>query len=424
MDLCTNLQIRVLDLENIKTSQRMEIDSLKRRVKRLEKKGRSRTHKLKRLYKVSLTARVDSSKEEEVLGEDASKQERINDIDEDEDITLVSVQDDADAEMFDVGTLTGKEVVVVEEINKRRNVVDEVAKVIKTAQVSVVSAKVSSASATTTTTTTEDDLTLAQLLDKGLSQDKGKGILVEPEKPLKKKDQLKLDEEIALKLQAEFDEEERIIRAEEEKIDEANIAWDDIQAKVDADYQLAERLEAKEQEIDLVEEEVAIDAIPLATKSLSIVGWKIHKEGKKSYYQIITADGKPVEDMDYLLWNDMKIMFEPYVEDEIWKLQQGYKVLEWKILRINEVFGIILLVIMELLMEKLDDFGVTAALIDVSVAQSKLVLLENFNEKYSKCLRLLVKLQLVNAASEEVSTAKLVSTVYVICMRYFGKRYV
>ncbi|GJT91511.1 hypothetical protein Tco_1080356 [Tanacetum coccineum] len=35
--------------------------------------------------------------------------------------------------------------------------------------------------------------------------------------------------------------------------------------------------------------------------------------------------------MDYLLWNDMKIMFEPHVEDEVWKLQNGYKVLEWKL---------------------------------------------------------------------------------------------
>ncbi|GJS12368.1 hypothetical protein Tco_0369164 [Tanacetum coccineum] len=55
-------------------------------------------------------------------------------------------------------------------------------------------------------------------------------------------------------------------------------------------------------------------------------------------------------------------------------------------------------------------FGVTAALIDVNVAQSKLVLLENFNENYSKCLRLLYKVNAaegVNAASEEVSTAEL-----------------
>nr|GEV00629.1 ribonuclease H-like domain-containing protein [Tanacetum cinerariifolium] len=51
---------KVLDLENIKTTQALEIDSLKRRVKKLEKKQRSRTHKLKRLYKVGLTALVDA----------------------------------------------------------------------------------------------------------------------------------------------------------------------------------------------------------------------------------------------------------------------------------------------------------------------------------------------------------------------------
>ncbi|GJV85289.1 hypothetical protein Tco_1525187 [Tanacetum coccineum] len=196
------------------------------------------------------------------------------------------------------------------------------------------------------------------------------------------------------------------------------------------------------------EEEVAIDVVPLSTKSPSIVDWKIHKEIKKSNYQIVRADGKSqmyrvfsqmlksftredledlyklvnakygstrlVEDLDLVLWNDLKT-----------------------ILRINEVFGSIILVIMELLTEKLDNFGdkyqvqgrivgiksllnaasIVAALINVNVAQSKLVLLENFNEYYSKCLRLLYKVNAtegVNAASEEVSTAKLVSTAYVI----------
>ncbi|GJT03887.1 uncharacterized mitochondrial protein-like protein [Tanacetum coccineum] len=42
---------RVLDLENTKTAQAQEITSLKLRVKKLEKKAGSRTHKLKRLYK-------------------------------------------------------------------------------------------------------------------------------------------------------------------------------------------------------------------------------------------------------------------------------------------------------------------------------------------------------------------------------------
>ncbi|GKD82845.1 hypothetical protein Tco_1349684, partial [Tanacetum coccineum] len=91
-------------------------------------------------------------------------------------------------------------------------------------------------------------------------QDKGKGKMVEPEpvKPIKKKVQIMLDKEIALKLQAEIDEEERIARAKEEKIDEANIAWNDIQVKVDADYQLAKRLQTEEQEQFTIEEKATL----------------------------------------------------------------------------------------------------------------------------------------------------------------------
>ncbi|GJR95013.1 hypothetical protein Tco_0267187 [Tanacetum coccineum] len=67
----------------------------------------------------------------------------------------------------------------------------------------------------------------------------------------------------------------------------------------------------------------------------------------------------------------------------------------------------------------LNAVSITAALIDVNAAQSKLVLLENCNENYSKCLRLLYKVNAaegVNAASEEVSIAELVSIAYVIYM--------
>ncbi|GKB78007.1 hypothetical protein Tco_0944902 [Tanacetum coccineum] len=113
------------------------------------------------------------------------------------------------------------------------------------------------------------------------------------------------------------------------------------------------------------EEEVAIDAISLAVMSPSIVDSKIHKEGRKSYYQIIGADGKSqmymifshmlksfdredletlyklvkakyestrlVEDLDLILWGDLKTMFEPHVEGKIWRNQQDYKVLSWKL---------------------------------------------------------------------------------------------
>nr|GFA43146.1 hypothetical protein [Tanacetum cinerariifolium] len=104
----------VLNLDTTMTTQAMKIDSLKRRVKKLEKKQRSRTHKLKRLYKVGLTTRVESSDNNKDLGEDASKQERISDIDADEGITLVSTHDDA--EMFDVDKdLNGEDVFVVKQ---------------------------------------------------------------------------------------------------------------------------------------------------------------------------------------------------------------------------------------------------------------------------------------------------------------------
>ncbi|GJV21789.1 putative ribonuclease H-like domain-containing protein [Tanacetum coccineum] len=87
-------------------------------------------------------------------------------------------------------------------------------------------------------------------------QDKSKAKMIKPKpvRKLSKKDQLKLDEEVAQRLQAEFDEQERI---EREKA-EANIAlketWDDIQEEFEADQLLAERLQAREQEELTIEE--------------------------------------------------------------------------------------------------------------------------------------------------------------------------
>nr|GEZ86282.1 hypothetical protein [Tanacetum cinerariifolium] len=40
---------------------------------------------------------------------------------------------------------------------------------------------------------------------------------------------------------------------------------------------------------------------------------------------------RPEEDCDLVLWNDLKNMFEPFVEDTIWRRKDGCKVLEWKL---------------------------------------------------------------------------------------------
>ncbi|GKD99084.1 hypothetical protein Tco_1382981, partial [Tanacetum coccineum] len=141
---------------------------------------------------------------------------------------------------------TGDEVLAEQEVaakDVKANVVEE-----PSVPVSATSTKVSAATTTTTATiptsrkgiiitelgTSTTTTTISSQLSQAKVQDKGKGIL----------------------LQAKFDEEERLAREK----DEANIAlteeWYDIQAKVEADYQLAQRLQAQEQE-ELTSEEKA-----------------------------------------------------------------------------------------------------------------------------------------------------------------------
>ncbi|GJX01010.1 uncharacterized mitochondrial protein-like protein [Tanacetum coccineum] len=253
MALCTTLKNRVLDLEKTKTTQANEIASLKRMVKKLEKKNMSRTHKLKRLYKVGLTDRVESSGDEESLGEDVSKQGRINVIDADDEITLVSVQDDADKEMFDVDALNVSTAVTTVTITTIEITLAQALKALKTLKPKVKGIVFQEPGKSTTTKTT---------ISSQQSQDKGKGILIELVEPMKKKYLIRLDEEVALKLQVEFDEEERLTREKAEKERKANIAlietWDDIHAKIDADHQLAESLQAQEQEELSVEEKATL----------------------------------------------------------------------------------------------------------------------------------------------------------------------
>nr|GEZ56476.1 hypothetical protein [Tanacetum cinerariifolium] len=114
------------------------------------------------------------------------------------------------------------------------------------------------------------------------------------------------------------------------------------------------------------DDDVAIEATPLSYKSPTIVDYKIYREGKKSYFKIIRADEnlqnyltfgtmlknfnredievlrsivkerfrktKPVDDMENLLFQTLKTMFKPHVEDIIWKYQQGaVKVNNWKL---------------------------------------------------------------------------------------------
>ncbi|GJU94318.1 hypothetical protein Tco_1319074 [Tanacetum coccineum] len=65
MKLYTNLSQRVIDLENTKTSQAAEITKLKERVKKLDRRNKSRIPGLKRLRNVGRTARIKPSEDED-----------------------------------------------------------------------------------------------------------------------------------------------------------------------------------------------------------------------------------------------------------------------------------------------------------------------------------------------------------------------
>ncbi|GKD99378.1 hypothetical protein Tco_1387362 [Tanacetum coccineum] len=107
-------------------------------------------------------------------------------------------------------------------------------------------------------------------------------------------------------------------------------------------------------EITSDEEEVTINDVPLAVKSPSIVDWKIHKEGRKSYYQIIRVDGKSQMNM---IFGHMLKSFDREDLETLYKLG--------RIVRIKSL---------------LDAVRLTAAHVYVNTALMKLVLLMNFKE--------------------------------------------
>ncbi|GKE47266.1 hypothetical protein Tco_1478524, partial [Tanacetum coccineum] len=93
------------------------------------------------------------------------------------------------------------------------------------------------------------------------SRDKGKSKMVEEEEPkelTKRKDQIKYDEELSKRLeaqlQAEMEEEDRLERQREEK--DNIVSWDNAQAIMKADYQMVVRLQSEEQ-ASLTDEEKA-----------------------------------------------------------------------------------------------------------------------------------------------------------------------
>ncbi|GKB02196.1 hypothetical protein Tco_0830285, partial [Tanacetum coccineum] len=236
----------VLDLEKAKSDQAIEIASLKKRVDKLEKRIQLRTTGLTRFKKFDVEKNEQSTKLDDSIAGEA--------------VTTASVEDSA-APTIQVSTADIGEVTAAK--------IDELTLAQTLIEIKAAKPKVVTTAATTTTTTRPkgkgvvvqepSEFRVPQESQPLISKDKGKGIMVEPEVPLKRKDQIALDEQIArdiqAKLDAELEEEQKLARKQEE---EANIAliesWENTQAMMEADRLLAERLQSKERE-ELTDEE-------------------------------------------------------------------------------------------------------------------------------------------------------------------------
>nr|GEU52652.1 putative ribonuclease H-like domain-containing protein [Tanacetum cinerariifolium] len=189
-------------------------------------------------------------------------------------------------------TLTDVDVVAKEDDEVEPAELQEVVKVVTTAK--LMTEVVTAASATITAVTTLITATAITTASKPKSKDKGKRIMVEEPKPLKKQAQIEQDEAYARENMAGF------------KMDYfKGMSYDHIspifEKKFNSNVPFLEKTREQMEEEDSKalkrtipndEDDVYTEATPLARK-VPVVDYKIYTENNKPYYKIIIADGSP-----------------------------------------------------------------------------------------------------------------------------------
>nr|GEX17264.1 hypothetical protein [Tanacetum cinerariifolium] len=207
LETCTVLTRRVENLKQDKIAQALEITKLKQRVRKLEKK-KLRFYRLKGLRKVGTTQRIESSADTIMDDqEDASKQgEIIANIDVDEDVSLKDVFAVAKEVEDDVEEPTElQEVIEVVSIAK---LMTEVVTAATTPIIAAIITAAPSAARRRKWVVIRDlEETVAPSIiihTEPKSKDKGKWIMVEEPKPLKKQAQIEQDEAFARELEEDL----------------------------------------------------------------------------------------------------------------------------------------------------------------------------------------------------------------------------
>nr|GEV97132.1 hypothetical protein [Tanacetum cinerariifolium] len=205
LDACAALTRRVEHLEYDKVAQDLEITKLKRRVKKLKRGEKVRVLKLRMLQKVGTSQRVDTSND--TVMDDESNQERmIAEMDKDDAVVLM---DDKEVDK------KVEEAKVVEIVTAASETVTAASVIIPTAEPKVPVAIRTATPARVATAPSrrrkgvvirdpKEESTTSTIIPETKSKDKCKWIFMEEPKPLKKKQQIEMNEEYARKLHAEL----------------------------------------------------------------------------------------------------------------------------------------------------------------------------------------------------------------------------
>nr|GEU53441.1 hypothetical protein [Tanacetum cinerariifolium] len=385
LETCTTLTRKVENLEHNKIAQALGITKLKQRVRRLEKKRGciqtgGKIAELDADEDVTLEeVAAEVTKDADVQGRLEESQAQVYHLDLELAQKVLSMQDDE--------TEPAKLIEVIKVVTTTK-LMTEVVTAATTAAITITADPMPKASALRRIRGViihdlEETATLSVIVhSEPKFKDKGKGIIVEEPKPLKRQAQIKKDEVPIFEkhfnsIVAFLDKGEKEIEEEASKV---------IKRKSESSKEKAAKKQILDEEVDELkihlqivpsdEDDVYTEATPLALKVL-VVDYQIHTDHNKPYYKIIRAHGtyqlflsfisllrnidredlemlwkivqerfaflEPKNFSDDFLLNAFKTMFEkPNVKDNIWKNQRGRyrlaKVKSWKLLESCKVY--------------------------------------------------------------------------------------
>nr|GEX72631.1 hypothetical protein [Tanacetum cinerariifolium] len=230
LDKCSALVLRVEGLETTNAAQQLEIIKLKARVKKLERLNKVKSSKLRRLKKVDTSQRIKSSDDvanvfnQGRISVDMETNEGFElVVDQEKDAEVEGRQADTQAKIYNINLDHSSKVAAASTpiLAAKPAAKSKVLKIVAARAVSTRRRK------GVVIRNPEEELHINTLAETPTVKDKGKGILIEDPKPMKKKDQIKMDAEYAKKLQEELDKE----HGEAYKQIDWNAAFDHVQAK-------------------------------------------------------------------------------------------------------------------------------------------------------------------------------------------------